>query len=154
LEYHYSADITSIGINLPVFFSGHNVIPSHPVFLANLKNARVWGRNGAVVSSSDHFLEDVSREFNKGLHLDHSIFYTLKQVRISTYNVKTAVVGTAGANVYYHWMMDILPRLGLITEIYPMEQINYFVTEFTHLSFQKETLKKNWNTIKQNYCIK
>ena len=142
MEYQYSTDIESIGINLPDFFNGHTVIASHPVFLANLKNARVWGRNGAVVSFGDHFLEDVSREFNKGLHIDHSIFYTLKQFRTKKYTLKTAVIGTAGANVYYHWMMDVLPRLGLIAKIYPLEEISYFVTEFTQLPFQVETLQQ------------
>ena len=142
LEYQYLADISSIGINLPGFFRSHTVIPSHPIFLAKLKNARVWGRNSAVVSSCDHFLEDVSREFNNGLNIDHSIFYTLKQVRCQFFKLKIAVIGTAGANVYYHWMMDVLPRLGLIAKIYPLEEISYFVTEFAQLPFQVETLQQ------------
>ena len=142
MAYEDLSDVSSLPIDLPVFFNGHTLIPGQPVFLANLKNARVWGRNGAVISAGDHFLEDISREFNKGMQIDHSIFYTLKQVHSNFYTLKTAVIGTAGANVYYHWMMDVLPRLGLISKIYPLEEISYFVTEFTQLPFQVETLQQ------------
>jgi capsular polysaccharide biosynthesis protein len=142
LEFQYFPDVFSYAIDLPVFFKQHTLFPVHPVFTANLKNARVWGRNGAVLSAGDHFLEDISREFNKGMNIDHSIFYTLKQVNFTYYDLKLAVIGTAGANVYYHWMMDVLPRLGLISKKYSLEEISYFITEFTKLPFQVETLKK------------
>jgi len=142
LEYEYNIDTSSFFIDFPSFFSSHTLIPTHNLFLASLKNARIWGRNGAVVDARDHFLENVSREFNNGLQIDHSIFYTLKQIRYSTCELKTAVIGTAGANTYYHWMMDILPRLGLIAAVYTLNEISFFVTEFSRLPFQVETLQK------------
>jgi hypothetical protein len=135
-------DVSPLAIYLPVFFNGHPLVLGHPIFLANLNNARVWGRNGAVISAGDHFLEDVSREFNKGMQIDHSIFYTLKQAPFKFLELKTAVIGTAGANVYYHWMMDVLPRLAIIEKKYPLKEISYFVTEFSQMPFQVETLQK------------
>ena len=109
-------------------------------FVAELANARVWGANGAVIDNKDYFIEDVSREFNKGLGIDHSVFYCLKQVRCKKINGKVAVIGTAGANIYYHWMMDILPRIGLLGEYTSIDDIDYFITGYTGNKFQEETI--------------
>jgi capsular polysaccharide biosynthesis protein len=105
-------------------------------------NARAWGRNGAVVVAPDCFISDVSREFNDGLDQDHSIFYTLRQIKATQIEGTVAVVGTAGADIYYHWMMDVLPRLALINKMLPLDSIDYFITEFGDHPFQYETLKK------------
>lgn len=131
-----------IKIKPPTFFSWEGKDFVQQIFLAKLKNARIWGRNGSVIGEGDFFIEDLSREFNKGLGIDHSIFYTLKQVKCRALEGEVAIIGTAGANIYYHWMIDILPRLGIITKIRPLDTISYFITEFTGLPFQSETLKR------------
>lgn len=129
-------------IQIPDFFSPKNIIYPQTYFSASLNNARVWGRNGAVIGDGDCFITDVSREFDEGKNVRHSVFYTLRQVKAKKYRGNMAVIGTSGAYVYYHWMLDILPRLGLLSRQIPLNGIDYFITEFTGLSFQVETLEK------------
>jgi capsular polysaccharide biosynthesis protein len=128
--------------SLPDFFKEYDFDYYQQYYVACLKNARVWGNNGAVVAAGDYFLTDISREFNKGLNIEHSIYYTIKQVKSRHLKGVSAVIGTAGANIYYHWMVDILPRLGLIAKMTSLDSIDYFITEFSELPFQKETLDK------------
>ena len=124
------------------FFQSHELVLKHANFIASLNGARVWGTNGAVIGAGDYFISDVSREFNKGLHIDHSVYYTIKQIKSTMLKGTTALIGTVGANIYYHWMLDILPRLALIAKHISIEQIDYFVTAYTQLPFQTETLNK------------
>lgn len=142
IEFEKSSKFSLQKEELPVFFSSHDFISQHSNFIALLNLGRVWGINGAVIGDHDYFISDVSREFNKGLNIEHSVYYTIKQVKGKLLNGITAVFGTAGANVYYHWMLDILPRLGLVSKMFSLKSIDFFVTEFTHLPFQEETLEK------------
>ena len=128
--------------NLPAFLKTQDFDEHHSLFIAKLNNARVWGCNGAVIAKGDYFITDVSREFNKGMNIDHSIYYTLKQVKSRYLKGNSAVIGTAGANIYYHWMMDVLPRLGLLSTIISPNEIHFFITQFACLPFQQETLEK------------
>ena len=128
--------------DLPVFFRTQDFCQRYSPFVAQLYNGRIWGCNGAVIGKGDYFISDVSREFNKGMNIDHSIYYTLKQVKSRYLKGNTAVIGTAGANIYYHWMMDVLPRLSILSRIISLDEIDYFVTQYDGLPFQQETLEK------------
>lgn len=142
IDYSENLDISSIVIDFPSFFDKHQLILKHNIFLAKLINSRVWGKNGSILSQNDFFLYDVSRQFDSNSKFDHPIFYTLKQISAKKYDGKIAVIGTSGANIYYHWMIDIIPRLGLILKKYSISEIDYFVTEFGNLPFQLETLEQ------------
>lgn len=128
--------------DLPSFFQQHAYEETHSLFLAQLERARVWGSNGAIIAQGDYFIKDVSREFNKGMNISHSIYYTLKQARIRQLSGTAAIIGTAGAGIYYHWMMDILPRLGLLENEIPLFSTDHFITGYMGLPFQDETLQK------------
>ena len=127
---------------LPSFFKSHEVVFQQEGFIAELNDARVWGSNGAVVAAGDYFISDVSREFNKGLGIEHSIYYTIKQVKARRLRGRAAVIGTAGSTVYYHWMMDILPRLAMVSKMTSLDKVDFFITGFTQLPFQTETLSR------------
>jgi capsular polysaccharide biosynthesis protein len=152
---------------LPSFFKAHEVVLQHEDFIAGLNDTRVWGTSGAVIAAGDYFISDVSREFNKGLGIEHSIYYTIKQVIARRLKGNTAVIGTAGANIYYHWMIDILPRLAMVAKMISWDKVDHFITGFTQLPFQTETLSRlnipvdkiiasneNWNFhIKADYLF-
>lgn len=142
VDFYDEFDFTNEREALPAFFNKHDIVLQHSNFIARLNNARVWGSNGAVIGEGDYFIKDVSREFNKGLNIAHSVYYTIKQVKSKFLKGNIAVIGTAGANVYYHWMLDILPRLALISTMIPLDSVDYFITEFAQLPFQKETVDK------------
>jgi len=127
---------------IPFFFSKMKHVKDFQLYVAKLKNARVWGRNGAVVTSNDTFLEDVSYEFGAGNKEDHSIFYTIKQNKVAEHPNVAAVISHPGAYVYYHWMLDILPRIGLLRQFCNLEDIEFFVCDYNELSFQQESFER------------
>ena len=108
-----------------------------------LDKGRVWGRNGAVVTKEDEFVFDVSREFGVQEHTrKHSIYHNFKLGTPNYIDANVAVVTTAGANVYYHWMLDILPRILMLKKAGCFEEVDYFVLNYEGLKFQKDTLAK------------
>lgn len=142
IEFEDDLDCSQAEVALPDFFKPFEVFLKYSAFIARLNSCRVWGGNGAVIAAGDYLISDVAREFNKGLNIEHSIFYTIKQIKASLLKGNAAIIGTAGANVYYHWMLDILPRLGLISKMIPLSSIDHFITGFNCLPFQNETLEK------------
>ncbi|MDB6129921.1 MAG: capsular polysaccharide biosynthesis protein [Verrucomicrobiales bacterium] len=114
-----------------------------PAFVCTIPKGRVWGKNGAVITSDDVLLEDVSREFGcyggvTGLR--HSIF---KQIRLGTcmkVGGCVAVVASAGAYNYYHWLFDILPRIQLLKDADLFKRVDYFLVDYHGLKFQDESL--------------
>lgn len=126
---------------VPSFFCKSKLVTSFPLAVAGLEQARVWGRNGAVITRNDYFLRDVSYEFNREGHKQHSIFYTVKEKKIVDYKGIGTVISHPGAEIYYHWMMDIIPRLGLVRELQPLENVDHIVCDYSGLPFQKETLQ-------------
>lgn len=118
----------------------NHLIPEQ--FILKLLNGRVWGVNGAIISKDDVFICDVSREFGvKENSKDHSIFNIAFQKKTTKVKGNIAVVSTAGCNVYYHWILDVLPRLIMLKETDFWNDIDFFVVNYTGLSFQKETLE-------------
>lgn len=91
-------------------------VASPPAFVAAIDKGRVWGMEGVVITPDDYVLGDVSWEFKQQylVHNRHSIFRHWKP-----YPLKYAA-GTVGhlAHVssanYFHWLHDVLPRIGLI----------------------------------------
>lgn len=126
---------------IPSFYSKIKLVKEYQSYVATLQNARVWGRNGAVITSNDTFLEDVSYEFGGNNKKDHSIFFTNKQKKVIEYPGLGAVISHPGAYVYYHWMVDILPRIGLLNEFCNLEDIEFLVCDYSELSFQKESFE-------------
>lgn len=50
---------------------------------------------------------------------------------------------SAGANCYYHWMLDLLPKLGYLERAgFDLNSISYFLVRETVTPFQIESLKK------------
>jgi alginate O-acetyltransferase complex protein AlgJ len=48
-----------------------------------------------------------------------------------------------GAHCYYHWMLDILPKLGLLNKAgYKLEDIDHILVREVNDTFQKETLER------------
>ena len=61
----------------------------------------------------------------------------LKKKRGKIFSLLT---GGAGNNNYFHWMYDVLPRLGLLEYEYNLKDIDHFLLPDFTKKFQKETL--------------
>ncbi|RYX82912.1 glycosyltransferase family 61 protein, partial [bacterium] len=102
---------------------------------------KVWGNDGIVITSNNVLFSDVSREFHdqsKNL----SIFRYRKIVKPIKKDATVAVLSASGAKIYYHWMMDVIPRINLLIKSGHFDSIDFFITNYTGLSFQKELLKR------------
>lgn len=117
-------------------------LPIRPIFVATIPMGRVWS-DSAVITEDDHILGDLS--FHGGLSdgiKSHVIFTKLK-LRSSYYIKDTAALLTAhGGQNYFHWMFDVLPRIGILQLAgFSVETIDKFIVNSTSYSFQEETLK-------------
>ncbi len=54
--------------------------------------------------------------------------------------VLSLLTGGGGNNNYWHWLFDVLPRLGLCSKYINLEKINYFLLPSLLRKFQNETL--------------
>jgi capsular polysaccharide biosynthesis protein len=109
-------------------------------FVATLTNAAVIGISGAVMTSDRTILGDVSLEwympperhslmFRPRLHAPTHLFGTV------------ATLALVSGNAYYHWMVDVLPRIDLLRRAgIPMESIDHFILNGGRTPFQKQTL--------------
>ncbi|PWT72751.1 MAG: hypothetical protein C5B59_15030 [Bacteroidetes bacterium] len=107
-------------------------------FVFQLKNGKVYGMNGAIITEESILLRDVSREFGKRNR--HSAFERLSFPKPTYKKGNVAVLITAGGSTYYHWLVDILPRLFLIDRAGVLNDIDYFVLPQIKQRFQEETL--------------
>lgn len=110
-------------------------------FITVLKRGRVWGNEGFIISAQNILFIEVSRHFNDTAE-KLSIFKLGKIIKPVYKDATVAVIAAAGANVYYHWMIDIVPRVDLLIKSSYFNTIDYFVLDYTGLSFQKELLQK------------
>jgi capsular polysaccharide biosynthesis protein len=106
-------------------------------FVIEANNWRVWGNQGAVITDKGYLLKDVSREFEKP---EHSIFKQLKLVAPEYLSGTTGIVTASGADMYYHWMFDILPRINMLNNCKPAGPVDQYVIDYRELPFQKESL--------------
>ena len=56
-------------------------------------------------------------------------------------NVLSLLTGGGGNDNYWHWLFDVLPRLGICEEAINLNQINYFLLPNKERKFQTETLE-------------
>jgi hypothetical protein len=87
---------------------------AEPAHLFELSNIDFWGRyGGSVVTADDKLLADLSPEV-WGVE-NHPIFSQLRLPKPQRLAARTAIAVTPEApGNYYHWVIDLLPRLALI----------------------------------------
>ena len=54
--------------------------------------------------------------------------------------VLSLLTGGAGNTNYWHWIFDVLPRIGLFSKVYDLNEIDYFLVPDLVKKFQYETL--------------
>ncbi|MGC1199139.1 MAG: tetratricopeptide repeat protein [Geitlerinemataceae cyanobacterium] len=104
----------------------------------------------AIVSPDGYLLADVSREYPGQLPgcdrhdpTQHRIFRQESLPPVERIEGTVAVIAGLSANVYFHWMVDILPRLEILRQGgWNWDKIDKFVVNQCRQPFQKETLKR------------
>jgi hypothetical protein len=109
-------------------------------FVTVIPNGRVWGNNGTIVTPHNKVLWELSIEYRKDpeslpiFHEDISEpFYMDKNV---------AVLSFCASDTYYHWMLDVLPRLELLSKFHGPTIDAYVCKLDSNCRFQQDTLHK------------
>lgn len=115
-------------------------------FVVVIPRGRVWVNKGrtidysAVITADDRILSDLSLDF-KRLPKNHSIFGEWKLPPVHHIEGIAAVLTSAKADIYFHWLTDLLPRIELLRwGSIALGSIDKFIVNSYNYSFQQETL--------------
>ncbi|WP_413166755.1 tetratricopeptide repeat protein [Capilliphycus salinus ALCB114379] len=133
-------------------------IPEFETFVAIIPNGRAWivpqekswmvCKAIAILTPDNQLLADVSREYPGELPgcqgynpENHQVFHQKKLPPVKSVKGSVAVLSGLSGNIYFHWMVDVLPRIDLLRQSgIKLEEIDGFVVNSYQLPFQRETL--------------
>jgi capsular polysaccharide biosynthesis protein len=118
-------------------FSAHRRERVPPAIAASIARGRAVGPYGAVVTPNDTLLFDLSPYFGAFHATQHPIFLQLRLPPVSEVQGALAVLTTRGVDNYYHFLIDVLPRLEVLRRA-GVRPTRYLVNRTT--PFQRELL--------------
>ncbi len=126
-----------------------SVEPPHPEFYREIQRVspvagvgliprgRVITDTGSVIAPDDRLVWDVSHTAMSDDPATHPIFLSPRLPPVMRFDGALAVVTTFQSSVYYHWMMDAIPRIHLLQKSkLPYDRI----LVPAHTRFQRECL--------------
>ncbi|OZH55087.1 hypothetical protein AFK68_06810, partial [Hydrocoleum sp. CS-953] len=139
-------------------FSYFQKLSQSPTFVTIVRSGRAWimpKKNHwrlcygiAIMTPDNYLLADLSREYPSPLPgctkhdpSQHRIFGFEELPPLEKVNGKVAVLSVLSGNVYFHWMVDLLPRIKILRQGINLEEIDWFVVNDYQQPFQRETLK-------------
>ncbi|MBE9041474.1 tetratricopeptide repeat protein, partial [Oscillatoriales cyanobacterium LEGE 11467] len=129
-------------------------------FVAVIPEGRIWSMPQkswwevceaiAVISPDGYLLEDISREYPDRLpncesqeRPQHRLFQRKELPPIEYIDGTVVSLVGLSANVYFHWMVDILPRVEILRRSQiDWNQVDGFLVNQNQQPFQRETLSK------------
>jgi capsular polysaccharide biosynthesis protein len=107
-------------------------------YVLTIADGRVWGADASVVGPGDTFFPGVANRF-----VTHASGYPILRKAllppVTRVRGRVAVIATAYADYYYHWMTEILPRCGVLGDA--LRTADHVVTPSTN-AFQTEALAR------------
>ena len=128
-------------------------------FVAQIPHGRVWivpQQNYwlicnaiAVITPDNYLLADVSRDYpgllpgcEKHDVRKHSVFNLESFPILKQVDGSVAVLSGLSGNVYFHWMVDVLPRIELLRRSgRDLAEIDWFLVNSCQHDFQRESLR-------------
>ncbi|HEY9864131.1 MAG TPA: tetratricopeptide repeat protein, partial [Candidatus Obscuribacterales bacterium] len=150
----------NLGQGIQKALTSKNNTTSTPLFVAVIPNGRAWivpqqnywlvCKAIAIMTPDNQLLADVSREYPAPLPgcpsydpQQHQVFQQSQLPPLQQIEGRVAVLSGLSGNVYFHWMVDILPRLELLRQSgIKLEQIDWFLVNSYQAPFQRETLTR------------
>lgn len=113
---------------------------THPMpFVAVIPNGQVWGAKGAVISQDNKLIWDLSLEYSGQVPEQHSVFIQINLPPVQYHDETLGVLTYTASDNYFHWMLDVLPRIDLLRK--SGIAIDRFVCNTNPaLAYQQETL--------------
>jgi len=120
---------------------GEGTLGDGQSWCALLERVAVYGPTISIVDNQRRLLSDVSIEWGQPPELN----WTMRSVWMPPARFlkgRTLILASTGGESYYHWMIDVLPRIGLAKKNgYKMESFDHFVLNDITKPFQRETLE-------------
>ncbi|MEG5170975.1 tetratricopeptide repeat protein [Microcoleus sp. B3-D7] len=134
-------------------------VQSPKTFVATIPNGRVWivpqenywliCKAIAVITPDNYLLADVSRDYpgflpgcEKHDIRKHSVFNLELFPPLKQIDGRVAVLSGLSGNVYFHWMVDVLPRIELLRHSgRDLAEIDWFLVNSCQHPFQRESLR-------------
>ncbi len=134
-------------------------VESPKTFVAAIPNGRVWivpqenywliCKAIAVITPDNYLLADVSRDYpgflpgcEKHDVRKHSVFQLESFPPLKQIDGSVAVLSGLSGNVYFHWMVDVLPRIELLRHSgRDLAEIDWFLVNSCQHQFQRESLR-------------
>jgi tetratricopeptide (TPR) repeat protein/capsular polysaccharide biosynthesis protein len=134
-------------------------VESPKTFVVNIPDGRVWivpqqnywliSKAIAVITPDNYLLADVSRDYPGFLPgcerhdvRKHSVFNLESFPPLKQIEGKVAVLSGLSGNVYFHWMVDVLPRIELLRRSgRDLAEIDWFLVNSCHHQFQRDSLR-------------
>jgi len=124
-------------------------VPNGRAWIVPQKNSWMICNAVAIINEKNQLLAEVSREYPGQLpgcqNYDinkHRIFSQEELPPVEKINGTVAVLSGLSGNVYFHWMVDILPRLEILRRNgVNFDDIDWFLVNSYQQEFQRETLR-------------
>ncbi|MEG5066506.1 tetratricopeptide repeat protein [Microcoleus sp. B3-A4] len=134
-------------------------VQSPKTFVAAIPNGRVWivpqenywliCKAIAVITPDNYLLADVSRDYpgflpgcEKHDVRKHSVFKLESFPSLKQIDGRVAVLSGLSGNVYFHWMVDVLPRIELLRHSgMDLAEIDWFLVNSCQHQFQRESMR-------------
>lgn len=141
----YTDDVTHLNDSIGIDNAVHehfrsSIVYGQPMFTAVIKNGRVWGKNGAVISPNNKLFGDVSWDYNKEFVSgnNHTVFHKWNNPALNRIKETTALLTFVWSGNYFHWLFDVLPRVDLLRQ--SGIEIDKYIVPRDNLAIQDETL--------------
>lgn len=124
-------------------------ISAGKAWIAPQKNSWLICNAIAIITPDNYLLGDLSRYYpwylpgcSEPEKTEHTIFSLENIPPLEKITGKVAILSGLAGHVYYHWMIDILPRLDILRRSgIDLEEIDWFVINNIDRNFQKETIE-------------
>ena len=124
-------------------------IPDGKALIAPQKNDWLICNTIAIITPDNYLLGDLSRFYPWRLPgcdrqdlRSHPLFSLEEMPPLETIEGTVAVLSGLAGHVYYHWLIDLIPRIGILSRSgIDLSKIDWFVVNSLQKSFQKETLQ-------------
>jgi len=86
------------------------------VAVVELPDARVAGPHRAVISARGDLVDEISRYFGTTQPYEHPLFLNPRLGRPLEVDGRLGVLAARGDSNYYHFLMDVMPRIGVLEQ--------------------------------------